>query len=164
MDIYLINSLLDYCPNTGKLTRKERYQRWPKGHEMGWVSSDGYRKLRIFGKYEYAHRIAWAIYYGEFPSRKIDHINRNRSDNRICNLRLADDSQNSANQSIRSDNTSGIKGVTWNKLRNKWQAQIQYKGIRKTGYFDKLEDAAKFYDDTAKTLCDEYFIKNGELK
>lgn len=162
MDIDQIKSVIDYSPETGKLTRKEKYQQWPKGHEIGWNSGDGYIKVKLFGEYEYAHRIAWAIHYGEWPKSKIDHKNRNRSDNRICNLRLADNSQNGANQSLRSDNTSGKKGVTWNSRRRKWQAQIQYKGIRKAGYFDSIEDAAAFYDSEAKLMCDEYFIKNGD--
>ncbi len=157
-----LKSILHYDPETGLLTRKTASNKYGIGHVPGWRHDNGYIKISIKKKMDYAHRIAWAIHFGKWPEKKIDHINRDRGDNRIVNLRLADDSQNAANQSLRSDNTSGKKGVTWNKIKRKWQAQIQFRGKRKAGYFDSIDDAAKFYDDQAKIMCSEYFILNGD--
>ena len=160
MDIDKISRQYRYCPESGLIFRLHKIGRWKAGEKIGWLSSDGYIKVKLFGVFEYAHRIAWALHYGVEPEKNIDHINRVRSDNRIENLRMADFSQNSANQSFRSDNTSGFKGVTWNQRRGKWQAQIQYRGHRRSGLFDCAEEAADFYNRNAKLMCDEYFHRN----
>jgi len=71
-----------------------------------------------------------------------DHINRNKLDNRCSNLRTATRSQNNLNSGLRSDNTSGYKGVTWDKVNNKWVAQYQRNGItKKIGRFSSVEAA-----------------------
>ena len=76
----------------------------------------------------------------------VDHINRNRLDNRKSNLRLCDSHVNNANASIRSDNTSGCRGVSWNKNNNAWVARIQIRGHRKLlGYFKTFEEAKVAY-------------------
>lgn len=75
-----------------------------------------------------------------------DHINGNRLDNRCSNLRICTTKQNMANQGIRSNNTSGYKGVTFHKTTNKWVACIHIDGKNKNlGYFEDKEDAAEAY-------------------
>ena len=101
------------------------------GDEAGSDRGDGYRKVGIHGKSYLVHRILWAIHYGEFPDKSIDHINRDPSDNRISNLRLATRSQNNMNSKVRDDNTSGVSGVTWCKERQKWLSRIIVDGKSK---------------------------------
>lgn len=84
-----------------------------------------------------AHRLAWLYIYGEWPSDQIDHINHIRTDNRIKNLRDASSYENSKNQSIPKNNTSGVLGVGWNKLGRKWRSNISVNGKRlHLGCFD----------------------------
>ena len=164
----VLRRLIEYCPETGVLTWRERpawmFKRnkrsgrrdhsarsWNTRHAgktagVPSLSSTGetfYLKLSIFGRLQYAHRIAWAIHYGEWPRAVIDHENRNGSDNRIVNLLDKSTQDNMRNASLSSANTSGVTGVTWAKNRQKWAAQI---GVNKTtvalGYFDSLPDAA----------------------
>ncbi len=93
---------------------------------------------------------------GEWPADQIDHINRIRSDNRWSNLRAATPQQNTAN-SFRVDNTSGKKGVTWNKQAGKRQAQICVNGKNyHLGRYNDIEDAAVAYSNIAKILHGEF--------
>jgi hypothetical protein len=81
---------------------------------------------------------------------EVDHIDGNRLNNQKSNLRLANSSQNKCNRGARKDNTSGYKGVSWHKQRNKWTARIKSLTIYKhLGLFDSKEDAAKAYNQAA---------------
>ena len=83
----------------------------------------------------------------------VDHINGNKNDNRKENLRIVTNQQNACNQGIRSNNTSGYKGVTWSKNKNKWNAQITTNYKRKSlGYFDCKHKAAQAYNNRAVEL------------
>jgi hypothetical protein len=85
----------------------------------------GYVVVFFNGKIYKAHRLIWAIVHGELPKGHIDHINGNRSDNRIQNLRVVTQQQNSHNQqNINKRNKSGFRGVCWNRKSSKWQASI----------------------------------------
>ena len=93
------------------------------------------------------------------PTRElhIDHINHNGLDNRKNNLRLCTQSQNMGNSIMRSDNTSGKRGVIWNKGRHKWMAQINCGGKHfYLGLFVNMEDACNVYDKKAEELFGEY--------
>lgn len=98
-------------------------------------------------------RITWRIYnelLGKQIGMDIDHINGNTLDNRRCNLRICRHAQNSYNQILPKNNTSGYKGVTWYKRYNKWLAQTLVDGKRKNlGYFNNKLDAAKAYNEAA---------------
>jgi hypothetical protein len=86
-----------------------------------------------------------------------DHINGNRLDNQKENLRICNSTQNKGNACIRSDNTSGHKGVFWNKYRQKWQAQIEKKGKNNNlGLFINMEDAIKAYEKAAAEYFGEF--------
>ena len=90
-----------------------------------------------------------------------DHRNRNKLDNRRNNLRPATCLQNSANQSLRKDNRSGFKGVTWNKQQSRWKAQIRDAGKRLfLGYFHDAAEAARAYDQKARELFGEFAFLN----
>ena len=108
------------------------------------VDGKGYIHVSIDGKRYKAHRLIWMFVYGYMPENQIDHINRVRDDNRIENLREVSQSCNTQNSGIRSDNTSGIKGIYWHKKRNNWAARITVNGKRKNlGGFKNKVDAAK---------------------
>lgn len=93
------------------------------------------------------------------PDKKlqVDHKNHNRLDNRRQNLRVCTEEQNKFNMSDRKDNTSGFRGVTWNKEKHKWTAQIGFKGTTKNlgHHLDKIE-AAKAYNTVAQQLFGDF--------
>lgn len=93
-----------------------------------------------------AHRVIWAIHYGEWPENEVDHINGNKTDNRIENLRIATPSENRCNRGKQRNNTSGYKGVYFNKRSNSWYAEIRKSGIKKyLGSAKTPEEAHKIY-------------------
>jgi len=105
----------------------------------------------IHDKRYQAHRVIWAMFHGEWPMNQIDHINGDRSDNRILNLREADFFQNSQNAKIRRDNTSGYPGVTFSKDRNQWTARICINGKKiYLGYFLTAELATEARKEAEK--------------
>lgn len=95
------------------------------GEPIGTESSNGYLMIRIFGKRYYSHRLAWFFHYGKWPSDQIDHINGNRKDNRISNLRCVSNLENHKNMKMPKTNTSGAVGVSFNKRDKRWYAQIK---------------------------------------
>lgn len=137
-DSALVNALLEYNSDTGELTWRISSGKAKKGSVAGCLIK-GYRAIGIQGRYFRAHRLAWLIHYGVDPISDLDHINGDRDDNRIANLRIATQSQNMHNRRADHDNTSGIKGVCWNRFKNKWMA---YVNGRHVGYFNSKEDAA----------------------
>lgn len=97
------------------------------GKPAGSLRKDGYVTVNLPGYgATLAHRIVWKMWYGSDPTYMIDHKNGRRHDNRIRNLREAEDEENQYNAKTRSDNTSGIKGVSWHD--GKWRARIQANG------------------------------------
>lgn len=117
-------------------------------------SSDKYIYIRIYTKSYPAHRLAWLYVYGSFPIDEIDHINHNKSDNSIHNLREVTHQGNMRNRSISNNNTSGYNGVTWAKERSKWRAQIKVNGKTiNLGYFQNIEDAVKCRKEHDSILC-----------
>jgi hypothetical protein len=100
----------------------------------------GYRHGAIFGKNVLAHRAAWAITHGEWPSDQIDHVNGDPADNRLENLRVVTSRQNSMNMKANSRNSSGVMGVSWNKANDKWRAHIAGKTL---GDFRCKDDAIR---------------------
>jgi|APGre2960657404_1045060.scaffolds.fasta_scaffold95953_2 hypothetical protein len=137
---------LDYNPSTGKFRRAIGQKRSPVGVEISVKqSTNGYFYICILGKKRLAHRLAWLHFYGEYPPTFIDHINGDKTDNRIENLRPASYSENSQNQrSPRSDNKLGVLGVC--RSANKFKAQIRIDG-RTTyiGLFESVEEARLAY-------------------
>jgi len=140
-----LKEFLDYNIDTGIFKWKIKPAKKVNiGAVAGHVAKDGYIRIRIDKKIYLAHRLAWLYMYGYFPENFIDHIDRNPSNNRISNLREITNSCNIRNTGQRKNNTSGIKGVYWNKRDNKWQAQIMInkRGIN-LGSFADFNDAVK---------------------
>lgn len=148
---------LNYCSETGIFTWKKYKVGARKNLIAGSICKNGYIKIWINGKHYYAHRLAWLYNYGQIPDKEIDHINHNKADNKIKNLRLANRNQNSFNTSIRSDNTSSVKGVSWYKNLNKWKVYIQVNKKQKTiGYFDDLEFAKLVISEVRESYHGKY--------
>lgn len=155
MEVTKLRELLDYNPETGELWWKPRglhhfvsraaCKTWNSrfaGTEAGNINVHGYRAIKLPTGLQYAHRIAWAIHTGSWPTNQIDHINQRRSDNRISNLREATNQQNMKNQTRLKTNTSGVTGVHWENRRSKWVAQIKHDGrVWFLGYFKDFDEA-----------------------
>ena len=130
------------------------------GLRAGSTNTIGYRQVLIDGKKYAEHRIIYAMHNDEIPAQ-IDHINGNRADNRIENLRPANNQQNQHNSKLRSDNKSGIKGVTWHKASKKWAVNLRVNGVLKSFglYFDI--DYAKFVADAMRHKYHKEFANHG---
>jgi len=99
-------------------------------------------------------RVIWTLMFGVIPDGfYVDHINGNKTDNRLCNLRLVTGKQNQENRPAPRNTTSGYRGVCWHKAAQKWMARICHNGKRETiGFFDTAEDAYAAYKNRAKQL------------
>lgn len=120
------------------------------GKEIKHISADGYYALRYMGKARKAHRVIWEMVHGAIPNGlDVDHVDGNRLNNSLRNLRLASRSQNMMNQKRRK-NSSGVKGVYWHAQGKKWAAGItlEYKK-RHLGLFDTKGMAAVAYAKAA---------------
>ena len=112
------------------------------GKPVGCLQDNGYIVTAISGTRMSAHRLTYLYHFGVLPEN-IDHINGDRSDNRIENLRPCSDAENKHNTTMKQNNTSGVKGVTWNKKMGKWVAMIQAFGRKKyLGAYESLDEAA----------------------
>lgn len=114
----------------GKLFWKVRRAGTVIGKEFGNITEKGYVRAYVNGKKYYVHRVVWLLHNGYLPENDLDHINRNRQDNRIENLREVSRTCNIQNAGNREDNTSGVKGVHWLKNIGLWHACIQFMGKR----------------------------------
>lgn len=102
----------------------------------------GYTYMKLDGRCYLAHRLAWLYVYGYIPKDCMDHINHERDDNRICNLRIVSRGENSKNKSLNKNNISGFNGVTRRKDCNRWEANIRSEGKRiYLGSFENKSDA-----------------------
>lgn len=157
-----IKKYLSYDPETGIFTRLQcGYNLHLVNKPAGWKTPSGHVRVKYKLKTYSAHRLAWYFYYGELPLYNIDHINENPSDNRILNLRLDTSRENEQNIStLRIDNTSGYKGVSWNKLEGKWKASIYAQGKQLSlGSFKSPEEASKAYL-IAKRKYHPFWVEN----
>ena len=142
---------LKYSAEIGVFHWKKSLGKARKGNVAGTPTSKGYIAIGVAGQRFLAHRLAWFFVYGEMPPDQIDHGDGDKTNNRICNLRLASNSQNHANIGPSTASTSGIKGVYWWKPGGKWKAQIQVDGLNHfLGYFKTKEEAARAYQKAAK--------------
>ena len=171
-----LREILRYEPETGKLYWKARpvgmfsdgntsaeanckswNTKWSGKEAFTAINDSGYRCGRVFDRMYRAHRVIWAVHYGEWPEGQIDHIDNDRLNNRIGNLREATNSENTRNQGIRKANTSGFKGVSWNSMAKAFHARIGVDG-RNThlGYHATAEAAHAAYCEAAKKYHGEF--------
>lgn len=141
------SSLLSYNRESGKLFWKvSPCNAIKKGAEAGRVTG-GYRVTKVDYVPYPVHRLIWLIAYGEFPKYYIDHIDGNRLNNRLENLRDVPAALNQKNRKKSKNNTSGITGVHWDKVYKRWVANIKVNGkwVFLGGHINK-EDAGKARD------------------
>ena len=156
-----LKSEVSYNPLSGLFFWVKPGRRRTIGVPIGCVSKYGYITIQINKQKYQAHRLAWLYVNGEFPKTELDHINRNRKDNRIDNLRTATRFDNMKNMTRHKDGKSGKKGVSWHKNRKCWNAQIMIEGRNKfLGHFDNKDDAALTYDIAAKKHYKEFASTN----
>lgn len=141
-----LKSKLHYDINTGIFTHLTTCNGATKvGQVAGCLFGiEGYIRLTLNGKAYLAHRLAWLYVYGTFPKNQIDHINRIEDDNRICNLREANNSENQCNSSIYKNNKLNIRGVYYHHCAKKFRASIQKNKIRYYEDFTNLQDAIDY--------------------
>lgn len=161
-----VKECLSFNPETGILTWLHRPREHFKsdktyktfiskcaGKVAGWVESYGYINIRINGKAYKAHRLAWLIYHGKWPDDFIDHINGNKSDNRMCNLRDVDKFQNAQNIAKPSSNTLGFIGVAKASKGTGYRAQIFCRGKNiHLGRFPTIEEAVEAREKAQREL------------
>lgn len=153
-----LKQLLNYDPETGIFERNRWVGRRGKVHGIRKLGTqhEGYIRIRLDGVKYMAHRLAWLYVYGEFPEKQIDHINHDKSDNRICNLREATQIENSQNK-IRATrlNKLGVLGVS-QVYGGKFKATITINKERKVlGYGFTAQEAHELYL-SAKRLHHEF--------
>lgn len=136
-----LREVVAYNAETGEFSRvAPRYSR-----PTGTINTVGYLQIYIDGKIYLGHRVAWLYVYGEWPIGCVDHINGNRSDNRIKNLRVGSKAQNLQNQR-RPRAGNPYLGVSLHKHAQKWHARIVVDGNRiSLGYYDTPEAARDAY-------------------
>lgn len=149
----ILLSLLVYEAESGRLFWRDRPRKsfsrekdwlgWHTryaGQEAFTTISHGYKVGSLCKITVSAHRVAWKMTSGDEPAM-LDHINGDRSDNRLCNLRAANALENVRNSARYQNNGSGVSGVRWHRVRRKWQAYIRSGKLLHLGYFSNFEDA-----------------------
>jgi HNH endonuclease/AP2 domain len=152
---------LDYGRDSGEFRWRVTDGRKIAGAIAGHVRANGYRVVGIDGEAHYAHRLVWLVEHGEW-ARNVDHIDGDPLNNRITNLRACSHSQNLKNMRMHRDNSSGYKGVTWNKAHQRWHARICVDGkVKHIGAFRTPSECARAYDDAARRFHGEFARVNG---
>ena len=150
----------DYDPETGSFTWHAPYEtasRAKRGQVAGFIDNGGYYRVKYKGARYVVHRLVWLHYYGVWPDGIVDHIDGDKANNAIANLRLATRSQNRANAKRPSTNTSGFKGVKWHTQTGLWHARICCKGKRHSlGLYKNPEDAHAAYQRAAAEMFGQF--------
>lgn len=171
-----IHKFLTYNKETGQLIWKavdlgdrgdKIFNKKYSGKVAGSLRKDGYREVQVRGWSFSAHRLAWYMVKGKWPDNQIDHINGIRDDNRLTNLRDCTASANARNVGLRGCNSSGHKGVRFNKQMRRWKAYIWLEGkqVHLGFHADKqsaiearvlAEDIAGGFTDESRTRASDY--------
>lgn len=131
------------------------------GEVAGSKDSNGYWRVRCDGLRFLAHHLVWELHHGVKP-KQLDHIDGDQGNNKIGNLRECTQSENCFNRKIGSNNTSGTRGVTWDKSREKWIVTAMVRGKRKTlGRFSDKDSAVKCAVDFHKAQHGEFYRNTG---
>jgi hypothetical protein len=137
------NMLTPRCTKAGKIA--------------GATLASGHRHIQLNHKFYLEHRLVWLYHYGEFPEFSIDHIDGVRDNNRLENLREAAPSENSANMKLTSRNATGVKGISFDKRSDSYEAAIMSDGARirkvfKISKYPSKEDALRIATDWVQSV------------
>lgn len=151
-------ALLDYDPGTGMFTWKiNRGGTAKQGSVAGNIQAAGYRYINFQRRLVGAHRLAWLYVHGAWPTGDIDHINRQRDDNRIANLRDTTRSQNMRNSIRKRTPSSPLQGVCWDRQHGKWLASITSHGKQiHLGRYETAEQAHEAYVQACREVHGEH--------
>lgn len=169
--VEFLRQVVDYNPESGVLTWRERgpeffsgqsliaSRRWNKryaGQVVGREMNTGYLQTSICLQRFMVHRLAWIVFHGEnIPEcAMIDHVDGDKANNRINNLRICTPTQNVQNRAF---SKSGYRGAFFHKSTGKWQASIRFH----LGTFDTKEQASAAYEAMAKKIHSEFYLENG---
>ena len=161
-----LRDCLAYDPESGVLTWLERPEnhfsnlrahrtfmvRWA-GKPAGSLTTQGYLIVSLFGSSYLAHRLAWAIHYGAWPTKCVDHINCVKDDNRLCNLRDVESKVNDLGRAKYRTNSSGVTGIAWLQASKKWKVTVGFRGKKYyLGLYRDLEEAIQVREQANKEL------------
>lgn len=153
--------LLNYCFLTGLFTRKVALSPRNKIGDVAGNLTKGYIELSVDGKRYRAHNLAWFYVNKSWPKTELDHVDLNKANNAISNLREATHSQNGANNGLRK-NSLGMKGVTAYGEKFKSAIMVNRRRIH-LGVFDTMQEAAEKYDEAAMHYFAEFALTNKQL-
>lgn len=157
LTVGLLRSVLSYNADTGEFRWLVSRGKRKAGDIAGKHACNGYWRIKLFGKEYPARRLAWFFFYVEWPDGQVDHINLDKVDNRIANLRQATVAENQHNKHHQSNNTSGFKGVSKLKRTGRWRSEIMVDGRKHyLGSFATAEEAADAYAVAATRLHAEF--------
>lgn len=160
-----LHALYRYDPDNGDIIFKRRpdagkhREAWNRKYVdkvAGTIMNTGYLFIRVRDQSLLGHRVAWALYHGQWPSGELDHRDGDKLNNAIANLRLASRGQNARNRPGRAK--SGYKGVTLSRgCSNRWAATIQFNRLKiPLGNFSSPEEAHAAYVEAAQRLHGDY--------
>ena len=188
----LLKELLTYNPKTGDLIWKKRplefftncdnphlqktsWNTKYAGNIAGSLGQNGYLYTRVIDTHYLVHRLVWLLVHGYTPEKGLDHIDRDKLNNRVENLREVSQSCNMRNKSIQSNNKSGVTGVSWSEERGKWQVYIKSNTVTVgIGRYINFDEAVKarwaaevkydYPDCNSTSSAYEYLKENNLLK
>lgn len=153
MDAERVRELFNYDPETGIIECKISRRKARAGSIAGKLTWHGYLRTEVEGKKYYNHLLAWLFVHGEWPPDEIDHIDRDKTNNRISNLRLATHAQNKRNSPGRRKTLKGA----YRRSNGSWRSQLRYDGaLLELGTFKTEQEAHEAYKRTAERLYGEF--------
>ena len=156
------NTMLEY--RSGKLYRRNSTSGCDIDKPVGTVEKKGYLSFRMDYRFLKVHRVVWVMFNGPIPEgMQIDHIDGDRANNKIENLRVCYQSSNQHNRKLNSNSSSGVKGLRWHKRDRLWVARVQTRGDRIERRFEDREDAVQWLIET-RILLHGAFVNHGVHK
>ena len=148
-----VMEMLEYIPATGALLQKKKRPKVQVGSLAGVVTPQGYRYIQLGGVKYAAHRLVWLIEKGKFPELFLDHMDKNKLNNQIQNLREVTGKQNNENKGAQRNSQTGIRGVSFVPKLKKYKAQIQHYGTNHyLGIYNTPKEAQEAYLEAAKQM------------